>query len=119
MSIGKILNTIVCFSAIAACAASHTAQADDGSIVGRVARGGDDSSVRVCLTHDIEVKSGQELAVVRHSLRTTSPKATPILESAPVGVLRISGADAGHCVRAVIVSGSARWLDWVSAQVGS
>jgi len=122
MPTGKILNriaSVVAIAAIAACSASRAAQADAGTIIGRVARGGDDSSVRVCLTHDIEVKSGQKFAVVRHTLRTTSPKAPPVLESAHVGVLRIAGAGTGHCVRADILAGSARWLDWVSMQAGT
>ena len=118
MCMRSIVNAIVCATAIAALAVAPMAHADDGKIVGRVARGGDDSAVRVCFKHDVEVKPGQEFAVVRHTVRTTSPKSAPIQESARVGVLRIAAGD-DHCRRAVVVSGSARWLDWVSMQAGS
>lgn len=119
MRMRSIVNAIVCCMALAASAVAPMAHADDGKIVGRVARGGDDSAVRVCFKHDVEVKLGQEFAVVRHTLRTSSPKSTPIQQSARVGVLRIAAAGDDHCRRAEVVSGSARWLDWVSMQAGS
>jgi hypothetical protein len=116
MYISKLVNTIVISAAIGIFGPAAAAHADEGTIIGRVAHGGDDSAVRVCFKRDVEVKLGEELAVVRHTLRPTSPKATPIFESAQVGVLRIATADDDHCVSAVLVSGSAKWLDWVALQ---
>jgi hypothetical protein len=119
MYISKLLNAIVISAAIAVFGPAAMAHADEARIVGRVAHGSDESTVRVCFKHDVEFKSGEEYVVVRHTPRLTSPKATPILESARVGVLRITATGDGHCGRAIVVSGSARWLDWVSREVGS
>jgi hypothetical protein len=119
MYISKLVNTIVVSTAIGVFGPAAMAHADEGTIVGRVAHGGSDSSVRVCFNEGVDFKSGDELAVIRHTSRTTSPKTTPILESARVGVLKIDAPRDGHCASATLVSGSARWLDWVSVAAGS
>jgi hypothetical protein len=119
MYISELVNTIVISAAIGVFGPAATAYADEGTIIGRIAHGSDDSAVRVCFKHDVAVKSGEELAVVRHTLRPTSPKATPIFESAQVGVVRIATTGDDHCAGAVLVSGSAKWLDWVSIKAGS
>ena len=119
MRISKLVNTIVISAAIGLFGQAETAHADEETIIGRVAHGGDDTAVRVCFNHDIAVQSGEELAVVRHTLRPTSPKTTPTFESAQMGVLRITASGDGHCASAVVVSGFARWLDWVSIKAGS
>ena len=119
MRTSKLVNTIVVSGAIAGLSLAALVHADEGTIIGRVARGADDSAVRVCFNRGAEVKAGEELAVVRHSLRPASPKATPVLESAQVGVLRIAAPGNGQCASAVLVSGSVKWLDWVSSGAGS
>jgi hypothetical protein len=116
--ISQLVNTIIISAALGVFGPAATARADEGRIVGRVAPGGDDSAVRVCFTHDVEVKSGEEYAVVRHTLRAASPKAVAIVDSAQVGVLRIATTGDDHCASAVLVSGSAKWLDWVSIKAG-
>jgi hypothetical protein len=115
MYISKLINNAVIVASIGAFVPATTAHADEGAIIGRVTHGGD-SSVRVCFKQDVSVEPGEELAVIRHTLRTTSPKAAPILESAHVGVVRIAKTGDGHCASAVLVSGSAKWLDWVAVE---
>jgi hypothetical protein len=119
MCISKLVYTLVIAAAMAGLGPAATAHADEGTIIGRVAHGGGDSAVRVCFNRDVEVKPGEELAVVRHSLQPASPKATAVLESAHVGVIRIAAPGDDHCASAVVVSGSAKWLDWVSSGGGS
>ena len=115
----KPVSTFVVSAAIVAFGLALPVRADEGAIIGRIARGADDAAVRVCFNRGVEVKSGEELAVVRHSLRPTSPKATPVLQAAQVGLLRIAAPSKGQCANAVLVSGSAKWLDWVSTEIGS
>jgi hypothetical protein len=119
MCISKLVNTIVIAAAIGVFGIAATAHANGGTIIGRVAHGGSDPAVRVCFNRDIAVQPGDEFAVVRHTLRPTSPKAAPIFESAQVGVLRIAAPTKGSCATAVVVSGSAQWLDWVSIKADS
>jgi len=116
MYISKLVVNAVIAASIGVFAPAATLHADAGAIIGRVAHGGSDASVRVCFNKDVNVKAGEELAVVRHTLRSTSPKAAPILESAHVGVVRIAMPGDSRCASAVLVSGSAKWLDWVTVE---
>lgn len=119
MCIAKLASTIVISGAIGLFGPTATALADPGTLIGRVVHGGDGSAFRVCFKHDVEVRSGEALAVIRHTSRSTSPKGSLMLESARVGVLRITASGDDHCASAVLVSGSAKWLDWVSIEAGS
>ena len=116
MCTSKLVNNVVIALSIGVFAPAAAVHADEGAIVGRVARRGSDSGIRVCFKQDAKVESGEELAVIRHTLRPTSPKAGPIFESTDVGVVKIAIQDERHCASAVLVSGSARWLDWVAVK---
>ena len=116
MYTSKLANIVVIAASISAFAPAATVYADEGASIGRVAHGGDNSSVRVCFKRDVKVESGEELAVIRHTLRPTSSKAAPILESAHVGIVRITRPGDRRCASADLVSGSAQWLDWVAVE---